>query len=343
MLNQKHASVMLREPLKLECGVTLSNVEIAYNTYGSLNSDRSNVVLVLHALTGWPAAQEWWPGLIGEGKLLDPGKQFIICSNLLGSCYGSTGPASINPATGKAYDASFPEITTRDMARAILFLLDEIEITSIQLAIGGSLGGMVLLELAWLAPERFEAIIPIAVSGSHSAWRIAFSSCVRKIIMSADPTLLNRNKLQEGLRLARQVAMATYRSSSEFNERFARERQGKKFEVENYLEHQGDKIVARFSPYSYLALTRAMELFELETPVRYNKPALFVGISSDILYEPSEISNFTAHFPHGEFALLEAVHGHDSFLVDTGALSQIISSSSTWRGSVRSKREEVAA
>jgi homoserine O-acetyltransferase len=183
---------------------------------------------------------------------------------------------------------------------------------------------MVLLELSSLAPERFEAIVPIAVSGSHSAWRIAFSSCVRKIITAADPTLLNRAKLQEGMYLARQVAMSTYRSSREFDLRFGRERTIKKFEVENYLEHQGDKIVARFSPYCYLTLTRAMELYELETPVRFRGAALFVGISSDILYEPSEISNFASQFPLGEFALLDAAHGHDSFLVDTEALAEII-------------------
>jgi homoserine O-acetyltransferase len=342
MLNHKHSSLTLAKPLTLECGATLSNVEVAYDTYGTLNDERSNAVLVVHALIGWPAAHEWWSGLIGEGKLIDPQDHFIISPNLLGSCYGTTGPASINPATGKAYDASFPEIAPRDMARAILALLDQIGIERVQLGIAGSLGGMVLLELSSLAPDRFEAIVPIAVSGSHSAWRIAFSSCVRKVITAADPTLLNRTKLQEGMRLARQVAMATYRS---FDQRFGRERKIKKFEVENYLEHQGDKIVARFSPYSYLTLSRAMELYELETPVRFANPTLFVGISSDILYEPSEISNFASQFPQGEFALLEAAHGHDSFLVDTDALSEIIRASRAWRGHLGrvSKQQEVTA
>ena len=324
MLNHKHTSVTLPNALTLESGATLSKVDVAFNTYGELNQDRSNAVLVIHALTGWPAAHEWWGGLIGEGKLIDPREHFIISPNLLGSCYGTTGPASINPATGKAYNATFPEITPRDMARTILALLDVIGVKTVQLAIAGSLGGMVILEASSLAPERFEAIAPIAVSGSHSAWRIAYSSCVRKIITSADPTLLSASKLQEGMRLARQVAMATYRSPREFDERFGRERKIKKFEVENYLEHQGDKIVARFSPYSYLTLTRAMELYELATPVRFANPALFVGISSDVLYEPSEISNFASQFPHGEFALLDAVHGHDSFLVDTDALAEIV-------------------
>ncbi|HWF43424.1 MAG TPA: homoserine O-acetyltransferase [Candidatus Kapabacteria bacterium] len=332
MLKSQYSIVLNEKPFALVSGASLPEVEIAYDSYGSLNEDRSNVVLVLHALTGWSAAQEWWPGIIGDGKLLDPSEYFILCPNLLGSCYGSTGPESINPLSGASYFATFPEITVRDIAKATLHLLDALEIDTVRLAIGGSMGGMVILEMAALAPSRFQAIIPIAVTGSHSAWRIAFSSTVRKVIVAADPTLRDKTKLAQGLYLARQFAMTSYRCPEEFEERFGRTRVRTKFEVENYLEHQGEKIVGRFSPYSYLTLTRAMELYDLaegrmslrQVARSIEARALFIGISSDILYSTREIESFASSFPNAEYATLDAAHGHDSFLVDTEALSEII-------------------
>jgi homoserine O-acetyltransferase/O-succinyltransferase len=319
--------------LELESGAMLPETEIAFDTYGSLNREGSNAVLVLHALTGSSDAREWWSGLIGEGRLLDPKKYFIIAPNLLGSCYGTTGPESIHPVTGQPYGATFPTISVRDIARANLALLDRLGVACVHLAIGGSLGGMVVLEMAALAPERFHAIVPIAVSGSHSAWRIAFSSYLRKAIIASDPTLQDRAKLREGMKLARQAAMISYRSSAEFEERFGRSKAvSGVFEVESYLEHQGEKLAARFSPYSYLTLTRAMELYDLSagrasmqeagTSIECN--ALFVGISSDILYGTDEIKRFASLFPNGRYRTLHAIHGHDSFLIDTGPLAKII-------------------
>jgi homoserine O-acetyltransferase len=327
-----HTLRLSEAPFPLQCGATLPNVEIAFNTYGELAPDASNAVIVLHALTGWPAVDEWWSGIIGEEKPLDPSEYFIICPNLLGSCNGSTGPESLDPKSGQPYRASFPQVTIRDIARANLCLLDNLGIREVQLAIGGSMGGMVVLEMAALAPNRFKAIVPIAVTGSHSAWRIAFSSAIRKTIIAHDPTLRDKAKLTEGMKLARQIAMTSYRCSTEFDMRFGRDRAGQKFEVENYLEHQGEKIAARFSPYSYLTLTRAMELYDLgegrgsikDVAKSIDVPALFVGISSDILYLPEEIEQFATLLPKGEYATLDADHGHDSFLVDAEALASII-------------------
>lgn len=319
--------------LALDSGTVLPEVPIAFHTYGELNSDGTNAVVILHALTGSSAAHEWWSGLVGAGRLLDPSKYFIIAPNLLGSCYGTLGPESQNPETGKPYLASFPEITVRDMARANLALLSEIGVDEIHLAIGGSLGGMVVLEMAALEPERFRAITPIAVSDSHSAWRIAFSSYIRKAIIAFDPTLQDRDKLLEGMKLARQVAMVSYRSTGEFEERFGRRKNTNGlFEVEHYLEHQGEKLAARFSPYSYLTLTRAMELYDLahgrtnlrEVAASITARAVFVGISSDILYSADEIKRFASLFPNGRYRTLHAIHGHDSFLVDTEALTTIV-------------------
>jgi homoserine O-acetyltransferase/O-succinyltransferase len=326
-------SIRLYEPLTLDEGEPLQDVKIAFHTYGTLNADGSNAVIVLHALTGSSAAHEWWGGLVGEGRLLDPSKYFIIAPNLLGSCYGTTGPESIDPLSGKPYLASFPTITPRDIARANLALLDRLGIGEVQLAIGGSLGGMVVLEMAALAPERFRAIVPIAVSGSHSAWRVAFSSFIRKAIVASDPMLRDRTKLTEGMKLARQVAMISYRSSAEFEGRFGRSKAANGiFEVESYLEHQGEKLAARFSPYSYLTLTRAMELYDLsegrgelrDVASHFTAKSLLVGISSDILYAADEIKQLASLFPKGRYRTLHAMHGHDSFLVDTDALAKII-------------------
>ena len=335
MLNHTKQILTLPDsPFILESGATLPEVEIAYDTYGALNSDRSNVVVILHALTGWPAAHEWWSGLVGEGRVIDPEKYFVICPNFLGSCCGSTGPESIDPSTGYPYHANFPTISTRDIAKANLQLLDQLGIEEVALAIGGSMGGMVLLEMAALDPNRFRAIIPIAVSGEHSAWRIAFSSTIRKAITAHDPSLADADKLRTGLHIARQFATISYRCSQEFDTRFAREQSDNTFEVENYLHHQGDKIVERFSPYSYLTLTKAMELYDLKNPLLFkegagggstiNCPALFIGITSDILYEPDEIVRFAATFPQGQYHTLHADHGHDSFLVDADKLAELI-------------------
>ncbi len=332
MLKTQIQTTRFDAPFKLESGVSLPEVEVSYRTYGELNREGSNAVIVLHALTGTPAAQEWWSGLVGTNRLLNAEEYFIIVPNLLGSCYGTTGPESIDPEKGKPYLASFPTITVRDMARVNLALLDALGIGEVHLAIGGSLGGMVVLEMAVIAPDRFRAIAPIAVSGSHSAWRVAFSSFIRKAIIAFDPSLQNRAKLLEGLRLARQAAMISYRSSAEFDRRFGREKSGLAFEVENYLEHQGEKIAERFSPYAYLTLTRAMELYDLsEARVSLNAvaasiscEAFFVGISSDLLYEPKEIEHFAALFPNGHYQTLHAAHGHDSFLVDAIPLGNIL-------------------
>jgi homoserine O-acetyltransferase len=332
MLEVAHTIKHLAQPLALDCGVTLAT-DIYYNTYGTRATDDSNVVLVLHALTGSADVHDWWSGLVGEGKLLDPAKHFIICPNAIGSCYGSTGPESVDSRTGALYAGTFPEISIRDIARANLALLDELGIAKVALGIGGSMGGMVLLEMAALAPDRFTAIVPIAVAGDHSPWRIAFSATIRKTIVAFDPSLQDRNKLQDGMRVARQFAMTSYRCASEFNTRFARSKSSQ-VSVESYLEHQGDKIVKRFSPYSYIALTRAMELYDLsanrgtlaDVAKRLTARALFIGVSSDILFEDGEIRAFAKLCPDAEYRTLFADHGHDSFLVDTEELVDLIRS-----------------
>ena len=312
---------LTEQPFALQSSKQLPKVEIAYTTLGTRAEDDSNVVLVLHALSGSSDCAAWWPGLIGKGKLIDPSRDFVLCANFLGSCYGSTGPE----------DILFPEITIRDIARTQLLLLQELGIRKLRLAIGGSMGAMVLLELALLnqeagSPISIELIVPIATGADHSAWRVAFSSTIRKTI-----ELLGKSEAaggyEEGLRLARQIAMISYRSKQEFDGRFGRQRKDEQFEVESYLEHHGAKIVDRFSPFAYRTLTKAMELFDItesrsgslaDILARIDYQALFIGISSDILYTEAEIKLVAALLPLGSYVTLEAPYGHDSFLISDG-------------------------
>lgn len=314
-------SILLAEPLVLECGDILENVTIAYETYGELNVDRSNAVLVAHALTGSASANEWWSTLIGEGKALDPNEHFIICANCIGSCYGSTGPSA---------DAAFPQITIRDIANGTFALLDAICIDSLSLAIGGSFGGMIVFEMAIIAEERVKRIAPLSCGVEHTPWRIAFSSAIRKIIEGG----VRSGNVERAFALARQVAMTSYRSSGEFYERFGRGKNPEGvFEVESYLEYQGEKIVGRFSPYSYITLTKAMELYSLfearegtreEILRKIQQPTLLLGATTDILYPESELRSLASEIPNATYYSLDAKWGHDSFLIEEQQINKIV-------------------
>ncbi len=316
----------------LDSGQTIRDVEIAYTTSGILNDTCSNVVMVFHALTGNANALEWWNDIIGSGKAINTDQYFVICCNSLGSCYGSTGPESINPATDMPYGNNFPKITIGDIARSQLKTLKQLNIDQIQIGIGGSMGAMVLLELALLEKRLFKSIISIACGASHTAWRIAFSSIIRKTIeqfASLDTT----GSLVTGMKLARQIGMISYRSSTEFEQRFARETRDDKFEVEHYLEYQGEKIAKRFSPVSYLRLTEAMESYSLtnnrcadlrDVVSDFKSDVLCIGIDSDILYPEQELQQFASFFPNASYKTLSAIYGHDSFLVAQQELAALL-------------------
>ena len=312
------------ENFSLECGKILPEVYFSYRTYGTYKSYETKVILVFHALTGNSDAADWWNGIIGENMIIDPNKHFIICANFLGSCYGSTGPESINPETGNQYHTDFPAITIGDIARQYLAILQSLGIDKVSLGIGGSMGGMVLLELATIAPNLFEKIIPIAVGASHSAWRIAFSSVIRKTIETFGKEF-GEDGYKRGMHLARQIAMTSYRSSIEFDGRFGRDKTEDIFEIESYLEHQGEKIVKRFSPHSYLTLTRAMELYDISDSIgNIEAETLFIGTTSDILYSENEIKEVATRIPNAKYRSLDAPFGHDSFLVAQDKLAKII-------------------
>ena len=314
-------------PFELESGTSLPRVRIAYRTWGTLDEDGSNAVLVCHALTGSADVDLWWGGLLGPGRALDPDKDFIVCSNVLGSCHGTTGPSSPRPDGGGLWGPDFPAVTVRDMVRLQATLLDALGVRRLRLVLGGSLGGMQVLEWALLYPDRVEAIAPIATSGRHSAWCIALSEAQRQAIQ-VDPVL--------GLAVARAIAMCTYRSRASFEARFGRRlREPGLFEVESWLQHHGEDLATRFDADAYVTLTRAMDSHDVahgrETRGTYEEvlrsidvPALVVTIDSDILYPPEEQIELASLLPAARLATLRSPHGHDAFLIDVEALNNLV-------------------
>jgi len=359
-----HASEMVRfgpdKPLKLDAGVALSPFQIAYKTYGTLNAARSNAVLVCHALTGdqhvaseHPITKKsgWWETMVGAGKPIDTERYFVICPNVIGACMGSTGPASINPATGKPWGLEFPVVTVRDMVRAQAMLLDHLGIDSLFAVAGGSMGGMQALEWAASYPSRVFAALPIACATRHSAQNIAFHEVGRQAIM-ADPEwrggryLLEGTDPRRGLAVARMGAHITYLSDAALHRKFGRKFQDRQnptfsfdadFEVESYLRHQGISFVARFDANSYLYLTRAMDYFDLAadsggvlansfkgTPTRF----CVVSFTSDWLFPTSEsraiVHALNATSARVSFAEIVTDKGHDAFLLEEPELFAIV-------------------
>ena len=315
-------------PLLLEGGGVLDAVSVAYRTWGTLDASRSNAVLICHALTGNANADEWWEPLIGAGRSLDPDRDFIVCSNILGSCYGTTGPADSR--------SPFPRITIRDMVALQRALLPHLGVKRIRLVIGGSLGGMQTLEWALAEPDLVDAIAPITTSARHNAWQIAISESQRRAIF-ADPAWLDGDyeadrPPRDGLAVARMIAMISYRSHSSFASRFGREERAGEFEVEEWLRHHGEKLVARFDARSYVALTRAMDTHDVgrgrggtEAALRsIVQPALVVSVNSDVLYPPIEQEELAALIPRARFEVLASENGHDAFLIDMEELNQIV-------------------
>ncbi|HIK05700.1 MAG TPA: homoserine O-acetyltransferase [Trichormus sp. M33_DOE_039] len=324
-------------PLELEAGGILTGVQVAYRTWGKLNSEGDNGILICHALTGSADADEWWEDLFGSGKAFDCDRDFIVCSNILGSCYGTTGATSINPQTGIPYGASFPAITIRDMVHLQAALIKDLGIKSLQLVIGGSLGGMQVLEWALLYPEIVQAIAPIATSGRHSAWCIGLSEAQRQAIYT-DPNwqggnYTTENSPTQGLAIARMIAMSAYRSWYSFTERFGRnyDRTAEQFAISSYLQHHGRKLVERFDANTYITLTHAMDSHDLAQGRDYEsvlrsiqQPALVVAINSDLLYPPIEQQELADLIPNGQLVSLTSTYGHDAFLIDTATLNELI-------------------
>lgn len=340
------------KPLVLTCGAEISSFPIAYQTYGTLNADKSNAILVCHGLTGdqYLASRHpvtgkpgWWEKIVGPGNILDTDRYFIICSNVLGSCVGSFGPKYNNPTTGTPYNLEFPVITIGDMVNAQARLLDHLGIDEVFCVIGGSMGGMQVLEWAAKYPDRVFSAVPIAAAARHTAQNIAFHEIGRQAIM-ADPEWRKGNYLNEGtcptkgLAVARMTAHVTYLSELALHRKFGRELQDRPtitygfdadFQVESYLRYQGMTFVERFDANSYLYITRAMDYFDLGAEYDGHLSKAFadtrahfcvISFSSDWLFPTSEVRN-TVHALNAvgapvSFVEVKTDKGHDAFLLD---------------------------
>ncbi len=325
------------QPLVTENGTSIQQPVVSYRTWGELNRQRDNAVLVLHALTGNSRADEWFEGLFGPGKTLDPRQQFIICPNVLGSCYGTTGPASTKPESGKPYRMDFPQITIRDMVRLHQRLLDKLGIAGLELVIGGSMGGMQALEFCIMDPRPRAAVL-LGMGKSHSPWAIGISHNQRQAIFN-DPrwkggTYPEEDPPAEGLALARMIAMNSYRSPSDFQRKFGRRLQegSALFEVESYLNYQGDKLAKRFDACSYVRLSQAMDRHDVarnrgsypEILDGVRMPILIMGIDTDMLYPVEEQKELARLLPKGEYAEISSPYGHDAFLIEFDQINKRI-------------------
>lgn len=322
------------EPFTLESGAVLPHLEIAYHTYGTLNAARNNVVWVCHALTGNSHAASWWDGLIGEGKLLDPREYFIVCANMIGSCYGSSGALTLNPTTNEPYYFNFPQVTVRDMARAHILLRKKLDIERISIGLGGSMGGQQLLEWAILEPEVFETIVPMATNARHSSWGIAFNESQRLALL-ADPTFHERNVNagSAGLKAARSIGILSYRNYETFENT---QRDGNEtidnFRAASYQAYQGEKLIERFHAHSYWHLSKAMDSHNVgrgrggveAALARITAKALVIGISTDILFPVEEQKLLAQHIPNAEYIEISSPYGHDGFLIEFPVLTKIL-------------------
>lgn len=323
------------EEFFLEKGESLPSLEVTYSTYGTLNEKKDNVIWIGHALTANSDPKEWWPGLVGPGLPIDDTKYFVVCVNMLGSCYGTTGPRSNNPTTGKPYGISFPSITVKDMVNVLEIVRRELGIVKIHLGIGGSMGGQQLLEWASLRPDLFEKLIVIGTNVKHSPWGKAYNS-VQLTALENDPTFIENNEEAgcQGLELARGIAIISYRSYMAFEKTQQDVSNATDdFRADSYLKYQGLKLSKRFHAHSYKYLVAAMSSHDIS---RYRKQEMAdiirsieseiyaVGITSDQLFPPGEQKFIAKNAKKGQFFEIDSPFGHDGFLIEFEKLSVII-------------------
>ena len=316
------------QPFALENGQVLPELQVGYHTWGTYQPG-VKVVWICHALTANSDAADWWKGLVGEGTFLNPNDYFIVCANILGSCYGTTGPLSMHPKTSNPYFADFPQVTIRDMVAAHILLREHLGIEKIYLLMGGSMGGYQVLEWAIIEPSNIERLFLIATSPSESAWGVAVHTAQR-LAIEADSTWQNAapDAGAKGLKAARAIGMLTYRNYQTFQEKQTDPDPEKidHFKASSYLNYQGDKLVKRFNAYSYWLLTKSMDSHHLarkrggdliQTLGTIHQPTLIIGILGDILCPVDEQRFMAAHLPDSQLIEIESAYGHDGFIIET--------------------------
>jgi len=319
----------------LELGGKIQGLEVEYTTYGKLNKDKSNVIWVCHAFTGSSNFQDWWPGLFGENLLYDPEDYFVICANMLGSCYGSTGPLSINPVTKNPYFHTFPDITNRDIIAVFEILRQHLGIPKIHTVTGCSQGGQQALEWTVTNPDIFDHLVCIGANAFHSPWGTAFNETQRMAIeqdltwqLSTDTAGVN------GMKIARAMALISYRNYETYRLKQSEEDVDKTddFKTYSYQAYQGEKLARRFNAFSYWHLSKAMDSHNIgrgrgsvEEALKLIKAkCLFIGLESDILFPINEQRYLSEHVFDGEFQVIDSIYGHDGFLLEPDQLTKTI-------------------
>lgn len=332
----EHHVFHYQKEFELESGAILPDLQLAYTTYGQLNEQENNVVWVCHALTGSSDFTDWWAGLFGEGKLYDPARWFIICANMLGGCYGSSGPLSIDPETQQPYFHTFPQLTNRDVVAAFDLLRLELRLQHIHTLIGGSMGGQQALEWAIWKPAVFERLVQVASNARHSPWGIAFNETQRMAIRQ-DPTWSQSTEEagMAGMKTARAMAMLSYRHYNTYQE--SQQEPGNSitdnYRAASYQVYQGEKLAQRFNAYTYWLLSKAMDSHHVgrnrggvqKALVHLQARCLFVGVDTDILFPVEEQRWLQAQVTGSSFAQLHSNYGHDGFLMEVVQLTEAIS------------------
>jgi homoserine O-acetyltransferase/O-succinyltransferase len=323
-------------PFNLENGAQLPSLTIAYHTYGTLNAEKNNVIWVCHALTANSDAADWWAGVVGTGCVINPEKYFIVCANILGSCYGTTGPLSINPKTGKPWMHQFPLITIRDMVNAHILLRQHLGIDSIHLLMGGSMGGYQALEWSVTEKDVIKNLFLLATSPTESAWGIAVHA-TQRLAIEADCTWKDDTAEagQKGLKAARAIGMLTYRNYGIMVQKQTDTDTEKldDYKAASYINYQGEKLVKRFNAYSYWLLTKALDTHHIgrgrggdaEAILQSVKQkTLLIGITSDILCPLEEQRHMQQHLANSTLVEIDSVYGHDGFMVEVGKIGEVL-------------------
>ena len=324
-------------PFPLEAGGELPELEIAYTARGRRPEAGGRVVWICHALTANADPEEWWPGMVGRGAPIDPDFDFVVCANIIGSSYGTTGPASVDPRTGRPYLRDFPHVTVRDMARAHEILREHLGLERVDLAIGGSLGGQQILEWAIEQPRRFAKLCLLATNAQHSPWGVAFNQAQR-MALEADPSFFSDDPAggARGLEAARAIAMLSYRHYDAFA---ATQTEGtteklNDYRAATYQTYQGQKLRRRFGAWSYHVLSRAMDSHHVgrkrggveRALARITAPTLVLSINSDVLFPPREQELLARHIPEAEWRVFDSLYGHDGFLTEVRQIGAALTS-----------------
>ncbi|AMM52494.1 homoserine acetyltransferase [Rufibacter sp. DG15C] len=326
-----------KEPFELESGRHLPGFQLFYTTWGTLNESRDNVIWVCHAFSGNTFVKDWWGGLFGEGKTFDPAKHFIVCANTLGGCYGSTGPLSVNPETGRPYYHQFPALTNRDVVKAFHLLREHLELDTIQVLIGGSLGGQQALEWAIAYPEVIQRLVLVASNAVQSPYAIALNETQRMAIELDVTWQLNTDGAgAQGLQTARAMAMLSYRSYQAYHlgQREQSSKSLEKYRAASYQRYHGDKLAQRFNALTYWHLTKMLDSHNVgrgrgsveEALNQVQAQTLVVGVDSDALFPLKEQKFVARYIPNATFQTIQSELGHDGFLLETDQLEQIITS-----------------